>query len=316
MAKLFATGLQIQKDSVSVVSSPKAINFTGTDASVTEDPTGTAKVNLGFSLPYQQSYYLEDAGTANAISVTIPATPALTSWTQLIGTRLNIKVAAANTGATTIVVYGIIGAKTIKKFVTTDLVLGNLLTGGIYEFIYDGTNVQVVSRLAGVEVVDLYPETNYSYPVKLYAIQNIQAGQSFLGNGDRLSSVKFYLSKTGSPTGLAYGVLWTHSGTFGTSSVGTNPQLALSNPIDVSTFGTSNALFEFTFPTNYLMVNGTPYVVTIYYVGGDASNYINVGVDNVHLTHAGNGCVVSPGGVWSAVPTYDTIFYVYGKSVA
>jgi hypothetical protein len=316
MAKLFATGLQIQKDGVPIINSPKAINFTGSDSTAAEDPTGVAKIGVGFALPYQQSYYLEDAGSANAISVTIPATPALTSWTQLVGTRLNIKVAASNTGATTIVVYGIAGAKTVKKFVTTDLVLGNLITGGIYEFIYDGTNVQVISKLAGTEIVDLYSESNYAYPITLFASSRIQCGQSFIGNGDKLTSMKFFLSKTGSPTGLAYGVLWTHSGVYGTSSVGTTPQLALSNSFDVSTLTGVNQLIEFTFPTNYATVNGTYYVMTIFYVGGDINNTVNVGTDNVHLTHSGNNCIVSNIGVWTAQAAFDTIFYIYGKSVA
>ena len=166
-----------------------------------------------------------------------------------------------------------------------------------------------------VSVVDFYSESNYKFDVVLYAGYRIQRGQSFTGNGLPLYSAKFYLSKTGSPTGNAYGVLWTHSGTFGTSSVGTTPQLALSNPIDVSTFGASKALVEFIFPTPYTMVAGTHYVITVYYVNGNVSNCLSVGIDNSGGTHPGNACYVLSNGTWVAESAgVDTCFYVYGTS--
>jgi hypothetical protein len=165
-----------------------------------------------------------------------------------------------------------------------------------------------------INVVDYYSESNYKFDVLLYAGYQIQRGQSFTGNGLPLYSAKFYLSKVGSPTGNAYGVLWTHSGVFGTSSIGTTPQLALSNPIAVSTFGTSKALVEFIFPTPYTMVNGTKYVVSVYYVNGNVSNCVSVGIDNSNPTHPGNGSHVLAAGTWFADVSIDVCFYVYGTS--
>lgn len=100
-----------------------------------------------FVLPSKQkTYYLIDSGAANTIIVTVPAIPALTSWTQLDGIRLAIKIKVTNTGATTIAVTGLTGTKNVKKFVSVALVTNDLLTNGIYEFIYDVTqdNVQAL----------------------------------------------------------------------------------------------------------------------------------------------------------------------------
>ena len=98
-------------------------------------------------LALRQSYYLEDAGSANQIYITMPDIPSLppwTDWTQLEGIQLMIKMAASNTGATTFAVDGLSGTKNVKKQVSAALVSGDLLIGGIYEFIYDRTNVQVM----------------------------------------------------------------------------------------------------------------------------------------------------------------------------
>jgi hypothetical protein len=165
-------------------------------------------------------------------------------------------------------------------------------------------------------IVDSYDESHYKADVTLYAGAQIQRGQSFTGSGNPLYSVKFYLSKTGSPTGLAYGVLWTHTGTFGTSSKGTDPQLALSDPFDVSTLGGSKILVELTFSTSYTLVNGAKYVTSLYYVNGNISNCVNVGIDNSGATHPGNACYVTADGQWHVESAgVDTIFYVYGISL-
>ena len=109
----------------------------------TNDPIILGTTELVFALPALQSYYLVDTGSANLIAVTIPAVPALTSWTQMIGIRMAIYIAYNNTGATTLAVTGLSGTKMVKKAVTAGLIAGDLLATGIYEFIYDGDNVQM-----------------------------------------------------------------------------------------------------------------------------------------------------------------------------
>jgi len=97
--------------------------------------------------PVSKNYYANDIGTANTISLVLVPQPA--SWNDLIGKRIAVKIAASNTGATTIAVAGCAGTKAVKKSVSTVLAANDLLIGGIYEFVYDGTNVQLSVGLKG-----------------------------------------------------------------------------------------------------------------------------------------------------------------------
>jgi hypothetical protein len=93
--------------------------------------------------PVSKNYYANDIGTANTISLVLVPQPA--SWNDLIGKRIAVKIAASNTGATTIAIAGCAGTKAVKKQVSAALAANDLLAGGIYEFIFDGTNVQTTS---------------------------------------------------------------------------------------------------------------------------------------------------------------------------
>ncbi len=142
-------------------------------------------------------------------------------------------------------------------------------------------------------------------------------GQSFTGDGNALNSAKFYIKKFGSPTGNAVVKVYTHSGTFGTSSVPTGAALATSANFDVSTLTTSFQLISFSFSggNKIALTNGTKYVVTIEYSGGDGSNALIVGADGTTLGHAGNK-VGYNGSSWAAQSTFDVPFYVYTVSPA
>jgi len=148
--------------------------------------------------------------------------------------------------------------------------------------------------------------------VSLYSGSTIRVAQSFAMSTIRytLASVKFYLKKTGSPTGNATAKLYTHSGTFGTTSVGTTPTLAASATYDVSALTTSYQLIEFVFPwyQNFILQPSTNYVIGIEYSGGDASNNIQVGYDNSSPAHAGNATTYVSS--WTA-QAYDLVFYTY-----
>lgn len=77
-------------------------------------------------------------GTANAITIpnTLPA--AYTSNESFL-----LKVTTTNTGSVTIN-RNSLGAKTLKKYGTTDVIAGDLVAGCFYEIAYDGTNYQIV----------------------------------------------------------------------------------------------------------------------------------------------------------------------------
>lgn len=166
------------------------------------------------------------------------------------------------------------------------------------------------------QLLTSYSESNRDDRYILYSGSIIRAGQSFLGNGRKIASVQFQLSKTGSPTGNATVSVYAHSGTFGTSSVGTGSALATSSTLDVSTLDGTYTLTEFTFSGDnaILLEAGTPYVVVLEYSGGDISNNVNLGVDTSSPTHEGNATnyVAS----WSAAATIDSCFYVYVNSFA
>jgi hypothetical protein len=164
------------------------------------------------------------------------------------------------------------------------------------------------------EIVDSYVESNKDSAYNCYGNYWKTVGQSFNGNGDILTSVKFYVSKIGSPTGTYCAKLYAHSGTFGTSSVGTESPLATSDTRDVSEISDSQyQLFEFTFSTPYTLVANTKYVIGLSYDGGNSSNYLLVGQDSTSPAHAGNQCSLYYNGTWYAHNFYDVIFYIYGN---
>jgi hypothetical protein len=100
-----------------------------------------------------QNYYAVDGGSANTISISLSPTPS--GWTSLIGKIIIIQIAANNTGATTIAISGCSGTKAVKKQVSLPLDANDLLSGGMYEFIYDGTNVQLFNlpSIAGSQII-------------------------------------------------------------------------------------------------------------------------------------------------------------------
>jgi hypothetical protein len=57
--------------------------------------------------------------------------------------RLRVRFANANTGAATLNLNSV-GAVSIKKNVVTALAVGDIVAGGIYDIVYDGTNYQII----------------------------------------------------------------------------------------------------------------------------------------------------------------------------
>lgn len=166
-------------------------------------------------------------------------------------------------------------------------------------------------------LVDFYSEDYDTEAISLYSGDNVGIGQSFQGIGTKVSSCGFFLKKVGSPTGNAVAKLYAHTGTYGSSGVPTGSALATSGNIDVSTLTTSFALKSFTFSTPYLATSSTNYCVVVEYSGGDSSNYVDVAADGMYgfLAHGGNACILT-GTTWTGASIVDTIFYVYGGTVA
>lgn len=163
-----------------------------------------------------------------------------------------------------------------------------------------------------IQIADSYSESNQDDEIGIYNGYYDSVGQSFTATEGTLSSCKFYLSKTGSPTGSAYAKLYAHTGTFGINGVPTGSPLATSDAFDVSTLTGYYALKTFTFSgANQIeLTNGTNYVIVVEYSGGDSSNYVLVGLDLSTLAHSGNG-VYSISGSWYSDANTEAIFYVY-----
>ena len=80
---------------------------------------------------------------------------------------------------------------------------------------------------------------------------------------------------------------------------------------DVSTLTTARQWITFNFSSPYTTVNGTHYVISIEYSGGNSSNYVKAGFDNSSPTHPGNAVRIYP---WclETPSSSDSIFQVLG----
>lgn len=91
--------------------------------------------------------YAVAGGTANALTLTLA--PALQSYAS--GAGIIFKAADTNTASATINVNGL-GVRTLQKIssgVLVDLVAGDIVDGGVYQALYDGTVFQLKGLAAG-----------------------------------------------------------------------------------------------------------------------------------------------------------------------
>lgn len=112
----------------------------GTDA-ITWDQFGADINTLIVNIQNEAYTYVTDTGAADAYVATL--SPAVTAY--VAGLRVQIKVANANTGASTLNVNGL-GVKNIKTLNGLDPLAGDLIIGMVADLIYDGTNFQILDR--------------------------------------------------------------------------------------------------------------------------------------------------------------------------
>lgn len=173
-----------------------------------------------------------------------------------------------------------------------------------------------------IQLIDSYSESNSSTDFILNGAvgsgQKSHIGQSFSNtNSITLDSVKFFLRKNNSPTGNAYALIYSHSGTYGTDSIPTGSPLATSDALDVSTLsGTTKSLITLNFSsTNRITLSSnTKYVAVINFSGGSSLTGVIVGVDTTSPTHEGNYSSSNGGSSWAATVGQDVCFYVYGDT--
>lgn len=171
-----------------------------------------------------------------------------------------------------------------------------------YLWCEEGTEV-----ISSPTLIDSYSETNQNGSVQVYGSE---AGQSFTpDNRYEVYKAKFYLKKTGSPTGNIYAKIYeVKSGQVG-------KLLATSDAVNVSTLTTSFALYDFIFNGNNRIVleNGFEYLVAISYSDGNASNNVVVGIETSGTGHSGKLWQKS-GSTWSS-SNQDACFYIYAGIV-
>lgn len=126
--------------------------------------------------------YAADTGSANTYAVAL--VPAVTSYAT--GLSFKAKITNANTGSCTINV-NTLGAKNIKLKNGNNPLANQLLANGVYDFFYDGTNMQVLNPSDGASIQSgAYIYAADSGSANAYAISVSPAptayavGQSFL----------------------------------------------------------------------------------------------------------------------------------------
>ena len=145
--------------------------------------------------------------------------PAPTAY--VTGMQVAFKATTANTGAATLNVNGL-GAKTIKKNVSTDLETGDILAGQDVICIYDGTNFQVVSSFpiskdylantlpfGSYHTYTMYPSSNTGMTLtnatESRYVNGVRLTQTASGTAGFSSSSFWYYSPAGSEFGWTYG---------------------------------------------------------------------------------------------------------------
>lgn len=175
---------------------------------------------------------------------------------------------------------------------------------------------QLIANVAKViNTIDSYSETNQSQnATSIYSGDITQIGQAFANTYQSvISSAKFYLKTTGTPTGTMTAKLYALTGTFGTTAVPTGSALATSDLVNVNTLTSSYALITFNFSTPFTMDANTNYgiVLDASAVSGSVSAYVIAGMDNTSPTHTGNR-FTQTSGVYTADSARDFCFYVSG----
>lgn len=135
-----------------------------------------------------------------------------------------------------------------------------------------------------------------------------RVAQSFAVGANGVYAMKafFDLKSVASPTGTITCTIYTHSGTFGTSSVPTGAALATATrTVEAADLSATYASFEFGF-SGLALTASTNYCVAIEFIG-DVTNHIAVAGDTVGSSHAGNYASYN-GTVWAATAGTDLKF--------
>src|SRR3990167_5854397 len=160
-----------------------------------------------------------------------------------------------------------------------------------------------------------YSETNRDSQQTMNGSTFRSTGQSFdSGVGGVLDTAKFYMQKTGSPTGNGVASIYSRT-TDGSGDDIPDALLATSDNFDVSTLPTSFALITFTFSgaEKITLTASTRYVLT--FTDGGVTG-CQMGDDESSPSYADGNYSENISGTWSGYSTIDLPFYVYVDDAA
>ncbi|SOC83130.1 hypothetical protein SAMN05421890_1575 [Ensifer adhaerens] len=153
----------------------------------------------------QKLNYFDAAGSANALTVSL--TPAPTSWAELVGVPIRLKIATPNTDAVTLSPNEL-APKAIVSLGNNALKPGQLPGGAIVTAIYDGANVQVSAPLAprfstSLTIISAAGAGNYVVPAGVYRI-GVYLWAGAPGGGGGSNTNNGYCGSCGAGSGYAY----------------------------------------------------------------------------------------------------------------
>lgn len=140
--------------------------------------------------------------------------------------------------------------------------------------------------------------------------------QSFTGDDTTISGLKVQLWRSGTPTGNVTAEIWSHQGTYGSSSRPLTLLATSETVVDSATLGTTRGVevnFRFSGANRVTTVNGTRYCFVIRFVSGNTSTVNIAAVQitaGVQISHSGNFARSTDGTVFSAVSSQDAWFVV------
>jgi hypothetical protein len=165
-------------------------------------------------------------------------------------------------------------------------------------------------------LLDSFSETNRDNQLDLGYLGVFAGAQIFTTPNDginyKLSSFKFLLAKTGSPTGTVVAKLYAITGTYGSTAVPTGSVLATSTTsLSISTITTSWVLYTFAFDQTCQLAANTHYSMVLEASGSLGNqNFVGIGGDTSSPSHSGNAAYYISS--WTGADFADNCFYVYG----
>lgn len=156
---VISTGLTANAFEISATAGGTAINTSGSQSG-THILTKLTPVAVGVNdYRFGPNNFGVSATGTDAYAITLASIPAAYVKGQMYAFQADV----ANTGAATININGL-GAKTIKKNVSTDLATGDILANQIVIVEYDGTNMQMVNNLPSTDIQTFISSGSWSIP--------------------------------------------------------------------------------------------------------------------------------------------------------